>query len=72
MRHIQVLWDTDLYSTLLPELEAAASQPELLYPMRGRLTGNPQPCRRYPFVGSTPRIPSPPSPKRQARGPDWG
>ena len=28
-RHVQVVWDTDLYSTLLPELGAAASRFEL-------------------------------------------
>jgi AraC family transcriptional regulator len=28
-RHVQVVWDTDLYSSLLPELGAAASQFEL-------------------------------------------
>jgi AraC family transcriptional regulator len=36
-RHIQVLWDTDLYPTLLPELGAAASQRELLYPIQDPL-----------------------------------
>ena len=32
-RFVQVLWDTDLYSTLLPELDAAASRFELLCPL---------------------------------------
>ena len=36
-RSIQVLWDTDLYSTLLPELGAAASHGELQYPMQDPL-----------------------------------
>jgi hypothetical protein len=31
--HVQVIWDTDLYSTLLPELGAAASRFELLFPL---------------------------------------
>ena len=36
-RSIQVLWDTDLYSSLLPELGAAASHWELQYPMQDPL-----------------------------------
>jgi AraC family transcriptional regulator len=36
-RFVQVLWDTDLYSTLLPELGAAASRFELLCALRDPL-----------------------------------
>jgi len=36
-RFVQVLWDTDLYSTLLPELGAAASRFELLCSLRDPL-----------------------------------
>jgi AraC family transcriptional regulator len=36
-RFVQVLWDTDLYSTLLPELGAAASRFELLSPLQDSL-----------------------------------
>jgi hypothetical protein len=36
-RLLQVLWDTDLYSALLPEVEAAASRFEFLYPLHDLL-----------------------------------
>ncbi|MGC1294085.1 MAG: AraC family transcriptional regulator, partial [Alloacidobacterium sp.] len=36
-RFVQVLWDTDLYSALLPELGAAASRFEYLYPLQDSL-----------------------------------
>jgi AraC family transcriptional regulator len=36
-RFVQVLWDTDLYSALLPELGAAASRFEFLYPLEDPL-----------------------------------
>jgi AraC family transcriptional regulator len=36
-RYVQVLWNTDLYSTLLPELGAAASRFELTYPLQDAL-----------------------------------
>jgi len=36
-KFVQVLWDTDLYSTLLPELGAAASRFELLCPLHDPL-----------------------------------
>jgi AraC family transcriptional regulator len=36
-RFVQVVWDTDLYSTLLPELGAAASRFEYLYPLQDPL-----------------------------------
>ena len=38
-RLVQVLWDTDLYSTLLPELGGAASQFEFLFPVQDPLLG---------------------------------
>jgi AraC family transcriptional regulator len=38
-RLIQVVWDADLYSTLLPELGAAASGFELLVPLQDPLLG---------------------------------
>jgi AraC family transcriptional regulator len=34
---VQVVWDTDLYSSLLPELGAAASRFEFLYPLQDPL-----------------------------------
>jgi len=36
-RFVQVLWDTNLYSSLLPELEVAASRLEFLYPLQDPL-----------------------------------
>ena len=36
-RSVQVVWDTDLYSALLPELGAAASRFEYLYPLQDPL-----------------------------------
>src|SRR5271170_7716997 len=38
-RFVSVLWDTDLYSALLPELGAAASRFEFLYPLEDPLLG---------------------------------
>ena len=38
-RHVQVVWDTDLYSTLLPELGAAASRFEFETSLRDPLLG---------------------------------
>jgi AraC family transcriptional regulator len=38
-RLVQVLWDADLYSTLLPELEAAASRFEFLFALQDPLLG---------------------------------
>jgi AraC family transcriptional regulator len=38
-RHTQVVWDTDLYSTLLPELGAAASQFEFHVSLQDPLLG---------------------------------
>ena len=38
-RHAQVVWDTDLYSTLLPELGAAASQFEFHVSLQDPLLG---------------------------------
>jgi AraC family transcriptional regulator len=36
-RFVQVVWDTDLYSALLPELGAAASRFKFLYPLQDPL-----------------------------------
>jgi AraC family transcriptional regulator len=38
-RYIQVLWDADLYSTLLPELGATPSQFDVRYPLQDPLLG---------------------------------
>jgi AraC family transcriptional regulator len=38
-RFVQVVWDTDLYSSLLPELGAATSGFEFLYPLQDPLLG---------------------------------
>jgi hypothetical protein len=38
-RFVQAVWDTDLYSALLPELGAAASGFEFLYPLQDPLLG---------------------------------
>src|SRR5271156_5725971 len=38
-RFVQVLWDTDVYSALLPELGAAVSGFEFLYPLQDPLLG---------------------------------
>ncbi|HKM70703.1 MAG TPA: ABC transporter substrate-binding protein [Stellaceae bacterium] len=38
-RFVQVVWDTDLYPALVPELRAAASGFEFLYPLQDPLLG---------------------------------